>query len=104
MLVVHRANPSFPHVFRFSRRRLESVCVCVCVCVCVFLFRIRIFLDFPRLFTLLFALIFRRLRSYPYHSAAPLPDFLHLHYGYVSTRTRHPPALCDNLISDFNCR
>ena len=22
--------------FRFSRRRLESVCVCVCVCVCVF--------------------------------------------------------------------
>ena len=27
MLVVHRANPSFPHVFRFSRRRLESVCV-----------------------------------------------------------------------------
>ena len=32
MLVVHQANPSFPHVFRFSRRRLESVCVCVCVC------------------------------------------------------------------------
>ena len=27
-------NPSFLHVFRFSRRRLESVCVCVCVCVC----------------------------------------------------------------------
>ena len=31
--------------------------------------RIRIFPDFPRLFTLSFALIFRRLRSYPYHSA-----------------------------------
>ena len=31
MLVVSRANPSFLHVFRFSRRRLESVCVCVCV-------------------------------------------------------------------------
>ena len=36
MLVVPRANHSFQHVFRFSRRRLESVCVCVCVCVCVF--------------------------------------------------------------------
>ena len=35
MLVVYRANPSFPHVFRFFRRRLESVCVCVCVCVFV---------------------------------------------------------------------
>ena len=33
MLVVPRANHSFQHVFRFSRRRLESVCVCVCVCV-----------------------------------------------------------------------
>ena len=32
MLVVPRANHSFQHVFRFSRRRLESVCVCVCVC------------------------------------------------------------------------
>ena len=27
MFVVSRANHSFPHVFRFSRRRLESVCV-----------------------------------------------------------------------------
>ena len=34
MLVVPRANHSFQHVFRFFRRRLESVCVCVCVCVC----------------------------------------------------------------------
>ena len=33
MLVVPRANHSFQHVFRFFRRRLESVCVCVCVCV-----------------------------------------------------------------------
>ena len=62
-----------------------------------FLFRIRIFLDFSRLFTLLFALIFRRLCSYSYHSADPFPDFLHLHYVYASTRTRHPSALCDNL-------
>ena len=61
---------------------VECVCLCVCVCVCVssypfFPFRIRIFLDFPRFFTRLFALISRRLRSFPYHSAAPFPDFLH---------------------------
>ena len=106
----------------FSNSRTLSVCVCVCVCVfsvcvcvcvchqfavlfvCVcfssypfFPFRILIFLDFPRFFTRSFALIFRRLRSFPYHSAAPFPDFLHPHFVYASTRTRHPLAFYDNL-------
>ena len=35
-------------------------------------------LDFPRLFTRLFALIFCRFRFFPYHSAAPFPFPTHL--------------------------
>ena len=37
MFVVSRANHSFPHVFRFSRRRLESVYVRECEWVVVIL-------------------------------------------------------------------
>ena len=68
MLVVSRANLPFLHVFPlFPTATRKCVCVCVCVCVC------------------------------PSHSAAPFPDFLHLHFVHASTRTRHPPAFCDNL-------
>ena len=54
MLVVHRANYPFPHVFPLFLTATRK-CVCVCVCVCVshtfpfisFFFRVLDFHDFP---------------------------------------------------------
>ena len=71
ILVVPRANHPFSACFSAFPDGDSKVCVCVCLCVCVCVC--------------------------PSHSAAPFPDFLHLDFVQASTRTRHPPAFCDNL-------